>query len=70
MAECKKTIFINHKYTPGKTTWHMVSNKVFLRIVTKVTEIFNKLMRVSLQIALIGGLIITIIAGITNSLVL
>ena len=70
MAECKKTIFINHKYTPGKTTWHMVSNKVFLRIITKVTEIFNKLMRVSLQIALIGGLIITIIAGITNSLVL
>ena len=62
MAECKKTIFINHKYTPGKTTWHMVSNKVFLRIITKVTEIFNKLMRVSLQIALIGGLIITIIA--------
>ena len=70
MAECKKTIFINHKYTPGKTTWHMVSNKVFLRIITKVTEIFNKLMRVNLQIALIGGLIITIIAGITNSLVL
>lgn len=48
----------------------MVSNKVFLRIITKVTEIFNKLMRVSLQIALIGGLIITIIAGIANSLVL